>query len=646
MKIKGKIPVFIVAVLAWIVIASSCANTGFPVGGPQDTIPPVLLKTDPVYKSVNFEGENVKLTFNEYITTEDIAEALVISPPMIKKPIIRTKSKTLVIEFNEDLKDSTTYSLDFKNSVADNNEKNELENFRFSFSTGAIFDSLRVSGRLMNAFNLEPIDKGLIMAHSNLHDSAVYRVRPDYIAKTDKEGLFMIDNIAPGKYHLFSVMDGNNNLLYDEGAEEMAFGDSLIIPSSHFVEETDTIFTATDTIVVLGHTHFSPEPVYLQQFTENIFDQYLKSSERDTRYKCTIVFNESVKDSFQLNLVGNNATNWYQTEYNENVDSLIIWISDTTIARKDTLFMEICYLQLDSMSQLYLQKDTVEMNFIDKGDDRLKKKKKSDEEKDKPEPVVQFNFQTDISSSVVELNKNIGITAVEPIHSFDSTKIALYLTDDSLKTPMKFKFEKDTIEYRKYNILYKWMPGTNYTLEIDSAASMNIFGITSRKLTTRFTAREEDYYGTVTLKLTGVEMPVIVQLLTNSADEKVVEQKSIDTNGSVVFDFLIPEKYKLKVIYDRNANGKWDTGSYQDKSQPERVSYVNEVLKVKSNWEKEISWDLKPDITFVKKIRDLEEEEKQRKEAEEKARKAKEKGESPEQMQNFMQGGGGSGIMR
>lgn len=646
MKFRSKIPVFIVAVLAWIVIISSCANPGMPVGGPQDTIPPVLIKTDPLYKSLNFEGDNVKLTFDEYITTGEIAEALVISPPMVKKPIIRTKSKTLVIEFNEELKDSTTYSLDFKSSVADNNEKNPLENFRFSFSTGAVFDSLRVSGRLMNAFNLEPLDKGLVMVQSNLHDSAVYRVRPDYIAKTDKEGLFMIDNIAPGKYHLFSVMDGNNNFLYDEGAEELAFEDSLIVPSAEFVEETDTIYTATDTIVVMGHTHFFPEPVYLQQFTENIFDQYLKSSTRDTRYKCTIVFNESVKDSFQLNLIDNNVTGWYQTEYNENIDSLIIWIADTTIAKMDTLLMEICYLQLDSMSQLYLQRDTVEMNFADKEDERTKKKKKSDDEKDRPEPVVQFNFQTDISSSVVELNKNIGINAVEPISTFDSTKIVLYLAEDSLKTPLKFTFARDTTEYRKYNIKQKWIPGTNYALEIDSAASTNIFGITNRKLTTKFTAREEDYYGTVTLKLTGVEMPVILQLLTNSADEKVLEQKTTEQNGNVVFDFLKPEKYRVKVIYDRNANGKWDTGSYQDKYQPERVSYINEVIKVKSNWEKEIIWDLKPDITFVKKIRDFEEEEKQRKEAEEKARKEKAKGENTEQMQNFMQGGGGSGIMR
>jgi hypothetical protein len=646
MKIKGKIPFFIVAVLAWIVIISSCANPGMPVGGPKDTIPPVLVKTEPVYRSVNYKGKDVKLTFNEYIAIEEISEALVISPPMIKKPIIRTKSKTLVIEFNEDLKDSTTYSLDFKSSIADNNEKNPIENFRFSFSTWSVFDSLRVSGRLINSFNLEPVDKGLIMLHRNMHDSAVYRVRPDYIAKTDKEGLFMIDNVASGKYHLFSVNDLNNNLLYDEGAEEMAFEDSVIIPTAVFLEEVDTIFTKADTIVVMGHTHFYPEPVFLHRFTEDIFDQFLDSYIRDSRYRCTFVFNESVKDSFQLNLINNNAVNWYQVEYNENVDSLIIWIADTTIARMDTLLMEVCYLQLDSLSQVYLQKDTVTLNFTEKVDDRAKRRKKSDDEEEKPEPAIQFNWQTDISSSVVELNRNFGITAPEPVSTFDSTKIVLYLAEDSLKKPLNFKFEKDTVEWRKYNILYQWEPGTNYVIEIDSTASTNIFGITSRKLKTRFSARDEDYYGIVGLNITGVEMPVVVQLLANTAEEKVIVQKMISQDGKVIFDYLKPEKYKVKVIYDRNGNGKWDTGSYQDKVQPERVMYINEVVKVRSNWENEYSWDLKPDLTFVKKIRDLEEEEKQRKEAEEKARKENEQGESPQQMQNFMQGGGGSGIMR
>ena len=648
MKIKGKIPVLIVLVLAWIVIISSCANPGMPTGGPRDTIPPVLIKTEPGYKSLNYEGDNVRLTFNEYLAIEDISETMVISPPMVKKPTIRTKSKTLIIDFNEDLKDSTTYSLDFKNSIADNNEKNELEKFRFSFSTGPVFDSLRIAGRLMKAFNLEPVEKGLILLHSNLHDSAVYRAKPDYIAKTDKDGVFMIDNIAPGKYHLFSLIDGNNNLMYDEGAEEIAFEDSILIPSAKFVEEVDTIYSATDTIVVLGQTHFYPEPVYLRQFTEKIFDQYLDVYKRDTRYKCTFVFNESVKDSFELNIIGRDVKNWYQTEYNENVDSLIIWIADTTLARSDSLMMEVCYLQLDTLKQLYLKKDTVEMNFIEKEVAKPAKKKKSrEDDSEMPEPLEQFSFKPDLSSSVIELNKNLGILAPEPLFSFDSTKIIMYLADDTLKKPLLFKFEKDTLLYRTYNIAYSWEPGANYVFEIDSAAAINIFGITSKKLKSKFSAREEDFYGSLSLNLTGVDMPVIVQLLSNNEAEKVIVEKKINENGKIKFDYLKPDKYKVKFIYDRNNNGKWDTGSNQDKYQPEWVTYINEVVKVKSNWEIEIpTLDMKPDLNFVKNIRDFEEEERLRKEAEKKAKMEKEKGEKPEQMQNFMQGGGGTGIMR
>lgn len=646
MKIRGKIPAIIVIALAWIVIISSCANPGMPQGGPQDTIPPVLEKTEPAYKSLNFKGDNVRLTFNEYIAIDEISEALVISPPMIKKPLIRTKSKTLVIDFNEDLIDSTTYSLDFKNSVADNNERNELENFRFSFSTGPVYDSLRVSGRLMKAFNLQPVEKGLIMLHKNLHDSAVYTVKPDYIAKTNEEGIFMIDNIAPGKYHLYSILDGNNNLMYDEGAEEIAFEDSLIIPSATFVEEVDTIFTETDTIVVLGHTDFHPEPIYLRQFMEDIFDQYLDVYERDTRYKNTFVFNESVKDSFELNIVGNDIKDWYRMEINENVDSLIVWIADTTIANMDTLIMEVGYLQLDTLEQLYFHRDTIEMNFVDKKEASSGKKKKSkDEDEEEPEPVEQFILKPDISGSTVELNKSIGIYTPEPIDSFDTSKILLYLAEDTLKNPLSFEFEKDSVEYRKYNISRRWEPEMKYVLEIDSAASVNIYGITSKKLRSSFKAREEDYYGTVSLDLTNVEMPVIAQLLSNNESEKVINEITVTEDQRISFEYLKPEKYRIKFIYDRNGNGKWDAGSNQDKYQAEWVTYLNEVLKVKSNWEIEIpAVNLRPNKSFIKNIRDLEEEERLRKEAEKKARMEQEQGQDSDQMQNFMQGG--SGVIR
>ena len=644
MQIKGKIPLLIITVLAWIVIISSCANQGMPTGGPRDSVPPVLLETFPLYKSLNYTGNKVQFTFDEYIVSDDVSEKLVISPPLDKKPIIRTKGKSLIIQFQEDLKDSTTYSLDFKNSIADNNERNLYKSMRFSFSTGDVYDSLRVAGRVLDAFNLEIIENGLVVLQKNLHDSAAYKVRPDYIAKTDEQGIFMIDNIAPGSYHLFAINDANNDLLYNEGAEEFAFLDSVIIPSAEFHAEIDTLVKGVDSLLILGHTQFSPDPIYLRQFTEDIFDQYLDSYDRKTRYKCNFSFGESVKDTFDIQLVGLDAKDWYQLEYNEEMDSLLIWITDTTIARNDTLFMELSYYQLDSAAQLYVQKDTVEMNFKEKVKEKKKKKRKpKDDEKEKPKPIQQFSWKTSVGSTM-ELNKNIDLTTPEPVSYFDSSQVVLYLTDDTLKTPLKYSFEKDTTAWRQYRIAYKWVPETNYTLEIDSAACTNIYGITSKKLSKKFTTREEDYYGTITVNATNVPCPMLVQLLKNNDDETVITEKKIEKDGRVVFSFVIPDKYKMKVIYDANGNGKWDTGSYQDKYQAERVRYINEVIKVRSNWEEEKIWDLTPDITFVKKIRDLEMEEKQRKAAEEKARDAKENPERPSQNQNNMFQGGGTGV--
>jgi len=643
MKIKGKIPLLIVAVLAWIVIISSCANQGMPTGGRRDSVPPVLLETKPEYKALNYDEDEVRFTFDEYIIPDEVSEALVVSPPLEKRAIIRTKGKSLIIQFNEDLRENTTYSLDFKNSIADNNEKNPYKGLRFSFSTGDVYDSLRVAGKVMNSFNLEPVENALILLQSNLHDSAVYKVRPEYIAESDENGIFLIDNIAPGGYNIFSINDANSDLLYNEGAEDIAFVDSIIIPIAHFHEELDTLVKGVDSLLVTGHTHFLPEPLYLRQFPEDIYDQYLDKYSRNTRVQGTIVFNESVDDTFNINVVGIDVEDWYLLEPNNKMDSLIFWIADTTIANIDTLLMEVSYYQLDSMAQLYVQKDTLEMTFKDKKTEEPKKRRRSrkEDEEEKPEPIPQFNWQTN-ASTTFDLNKDILLTAPEPVASFDSTGILLYLVEDTLKTPLKFSFQKDTVLYRTYRLKYDWEYNTEYMLEIDSAASVNIYGITSAQLNKNIKTREEDYYGSIRLKLTSVSCPMLVQLVTNDDKENVIVEHKANEDGMVVFEYLAPDKYKIKVIYDENGNGKWDTGSYQDNYQPEKVAYINEVQKIRSNWTEEISWDLQVDLTYTKNIRDYELEERLRKEAEEKAREERENPQR-DQLQNNMFQGGGSG---
>lgn len=628
---------------AWVVIISSCANQGMPTGGPKDTIPPVLIGTQPKYKSLNFEGNEVRLTFDEFIIPDQVSEMLVVSPPLEKRPTILTKSKTLIVRFTENLRDSVTYSLDFKNSIVDNNERNPYESLRFSFSTGNRLDTLRVAGKVVNGFNLEPVENTLVLLHKNLHDSAVYTVQPDYISKTDEKGLYLFDNLAEGKYHLFSLNDLNNDMLYNEGAEEVAFHDTMIVPSAEYHAEADTVASGADSLLIAGHIHFNPEPVYLRQFTEKIYEQYLKTSKRDSRYQATFVFNEPVSDTFNIELVDTIVPNWFVLEPNQKFDSLTMWIADTTLAAQENIRMELSYYQLDSLGELYVHKDTTDLQFAEKEDDSRRSRRRSrEDEEEGPPPVPQFNWTTNLRSSAFDLNKDILLTSPQPVKYIDPSAVSLYLADDTLKIQLPFKFSQDSTTWRTYRIAFPWESETSYTLEIDSAACINIYGISSKELSTTFKTRTEDYYGTINLELTNVEGQVLIQLLENSNDEKVLQEKKINGDGMVTFEYIAPEKYKIKVIYDENEDGKWNTGSYQDKHQPERVAYINEVIKVRSNWDNNLTWDMTPDPSFIKNIRDKELEEQLRKEAEEKALQESEQrfNTDPQQQDNRFQPGG------
>lgn len=627
MKFRNKIPYLIFACVAWVIIVSSCANQGMPTGGPKDTIPPMLVGTYPEYKSLNFKGNEVRMTFNEFIISDRVSEELVISPPLEKRPVILTKSRTLIVRLNESLRDSLTYSLDFKNSVVDNNEQNPIEGLRFRFSTGDNLDSLRVAGMVMNAFNMIPLRNTLVLLHKNLHDSAIYKLTPDYIARTDEKGLYMFDNLAEGKYNIFSLNDINNNMRYDAGAEALAFIDSLVIPSAEYHAEPDTVASGADSLLIAGQTHFLPGPIFLMQFYEEIFNQYLKTAKRNSPSQFTLVFNEPVSKDFKVRLTDDDTEGWFIAEPDQKNDSLTYWIADTSLVSRELIKIELTYLQVDSAGEFYLKKDTLDLQFSQEDAKKRRRRDREDEE-DKEPPVVQFSWGTNLSATGFELNQDIVITAPQPISFFDSSKVVLYLTNDTLKKPLPFRFSTDTTAWRTYRMAYPWEEETSYTLRIDSAAAVNIYDITSKELITTFKTRPMDYYGTINLALTGVGSQMIIQVTENNEAENVVQEKIISDNQTVVFNYLPPEKFRVKAIYDSNSNGEWDTGSYKDKLQPERIIYINEVVKIRSNWDSNLSWDLSPDPEFVKNIRDLELEEQMRKEAAEKAAREREQ---PEQ---------------
>jgi hypothetical protein len=604
-KILQNLLFLLILVPAGMIIFNRCANQGMPTGGPKDSIPPFIVETLPPLRGLNFNGKDVRITFNEYIVSDKVSEELIISPPLTKKPSVRTKSRTLIVAFNEALKPDVTYSLDFKNSVVDNNENNPFVGLRLLFSTGSSVDTLRVAGVVKFAENLEPQEKVMVMLYSNLNDTAVIRSKPDYVARTDPRGLFLFDNVKSGTYRLYALNDANSNLQYDPGAEEFAFCDSLIVPSAEFTAQPDTLAIGADSLLIAGHTLFKPDPVYLRTFTEDFFEQFVDKSFRESRYKCNISFNESIKDTFNIRLLNREASEWYSLEYNPPMDSLTIWVTDTLVARYDTLKFELAYTQLDSVKQKFIKLDTLNLVYTEKERPDTRKKKKEGEI---PE-IPQFYLSNNLKASGFDLNTPLLITTPEPVKTVDFKKIHLSRQEDTIYTALKFNIKKDTSQWRTYLIDYPWEAGTGYQLEIDSTAFENIYGITSRKVKQQFKTQEDDYYGRIVLNLSSVQNRILAQLLENGKDEKVLEILSADKNGEVIFDYLAPSKYKVRIIFDANQNGKWDTGNFEKKLQPERVSYLPEIVKVRSNWDSRYEWDLKPDPTLRKVLIDKEEEE-------------------------------------
>lgn len=308
--------------------------------------------------------------------------------------------------------------------------------------------------------------------------------------------------------------------------------------------------------------------------------------------------------------------------------------------------MELSYMQLDSLNHSFIEKDTVVLQFTEREIDTRKRRRDREEEEEEIEPVPQFTWSTNISSTAFDLNRDILITSPQPVAWFDSTAVTLFRTGDTLKTPLSFRFARDTLAWRTYRLSFPWVSETGYTLEIDSAACRNIYGITSHKLLSNFKTRSRDYYGIINLDITGVEGQILIQLLENNNAETFITQKVINEDQRVTFDYLPPGKYRVKVVYDENRNGKWDTGSFQDKIQPERVSYINEVIRVRSNWDSNFLWNLEKDPTYYKDIRDRELEEQQRREAEDKARQEQQFGPSQQQNNMLRQGGTSPGSIQ
>ena len=347
-----------------VLLVLSCANIGTPDGGPYDEDPPKVVRTSPKEYATNTRTKKIVLEFDENIKLDNATEKVMVSPPQLEMPEISAMGKRITIELMDTLKDSTTYTIDFSDAIEDNNEGNPMGDYAFAFSTGDRIDTFQMSGTVLNAENLEPI-KGILVGLYSEKEDSVFRTKSfERVSRTNGSGHFTIKGIAPGEYRAYALTDQNQNFLFDQKSEQIAFSDRLLTPSAKPDIRPDTVWHDSihyDSIVMTPYMHFFPDDIVLLAFTETGQDQYLLKKEREVLNKFTICFS-APRDTLPLIVATDfDASTAFVTDANQTNDTITYWIRDSLIYYNDTLNMLLYYMGTDTNGILVQMVDTMEL---------------------------------------------------------------------------------------------------------------------------------------------------------------------------------------------------------------------------------------------------------------------------------------------
>lgn len=582
----------------------SCAKMGQPDGGWFDETPPKVIGASPADGAVNVNQKKINIYFDEFIKLDNPSEKVVVSPPQLEQPEIKGAGRRIQISLVDSLKANTTYTIDFSDAISDNNEGNPMGNYTYSFSTGAAIDTMEVSGHVLESENLEPV-KGILVGLYADHADSAFRTKPMLrVSRTDSRGRFVIKGVAPGSYRIYALQDQDGDYKFSQKSEKIAFSHDIIVPSCKPDVRQDTTWVDSlhiKSIDQVDYIHFLPDNIVLRAFTEPLTDRFFLKAERQKANSFTLFF--SYGDSILPQIKGLNfdAENAFLVEASEKKDTITYWLKDTALVNQDTLLMDITYRMTDSTGVLVNKTDSAQeilskepyakrMKNMEKElaawTKKQEKKKKKGEPYDSVMEVKPLDVQLSVSSQF-DPDQNVIFSFPTPLAKVDTAAIHLYAKHDTLwyRAPMEFL----PLENRKYELRGEWRPDIEYSLEVDSAAFEDIYGLASKPIKQGFKVNSLDTYGTLLVNITSLhDLPLIVQLL-DAQDKMVKETKTV--NGVAEFYYLKPQKYYMRLIVDRNNNGKWDTGNYASDQQAEEVYYYPEAIECKAKWDLTESWD-------------------------------------------------------
>ena len=627
---KDRLTYLLMAIAAALLLVA-CASIGTPEGGPRDYTPPQVVKSTPRPGTTNFRGNKVEITFDEYVNLKDQQKKVIVSPAPKTQPLIRTVGKKVSIEFRDELEENTTYVIDFSNAIEDNNEGNQMDGYTFAFSTGDEIDTLAVSGIVLRASDLEPMQHVIVGLHSNLDDTAFTRVPLERVSRTNDRGKFTIRNLKPGRYHVFALGDVDGDYRMSR-TEDYAFIDDIIVPATSEYTSQDTVFTfdrRVDTVMSATHTLFLPNDLLLCMFNEGYRSHYVRQTSRPADNKLHVLFGAPNDTLPRLEVLkpADHRQDWYRVERSHTNDSLFYWLTDSLMIKADTIVVAMTYLRSDTADRLELVTDTVRFGYRKPNSQIKEEEKKAKERADRAKRLAELLAKQEKAAAQgkelnegeleelkelqrvdpnevprlkIELAKagslDIGDSIVfktdAPLAAINPAGVHLEVKRDTLWVPYPGTLPAivavDDCDPMRYWLPIATQPDSTYRLTIDSAAVTSVYGLHNDALVKEMKVAAVEEYANVYFRV-NVQDGAFVELL---ASGEKVQRTALVQNGAFELLNVRPGTYYLRLTLDSNGNGKWDTGNYASHLQPEEVYYYPKKLRLRRNWDLDENWNI------------------------------------------------------
>lgn len=523
---------FWLLILPVFALLFGCANRQPPSGGPRDHDPPKLLKASPPNMSRFFKGKVIQLDFDEYFKLDNAYTEISMSPTPAKIPEYKRKQKSLVITLRDSLEKNTTYVINFGKAISDVTEGNILKNFTYVFSTGAHIDSLSISGQVINTLTGERDKDAVVMLFTLKQDSLLFgKKKPTIYANTDTAGNFSLNNLHAGDYRLYALKQQVANKIYDPNKDLIAFNTKNI----HLTRDTSG--------------------VELKLFKETPEKSRLLLRRFDLDGKMFFTFNKSL-DKPSIKIIYPADFDKYKiVDFSETKDSASVYMRNMDF-------------------------DSIRMQFFDnsKGFDTISLRKDRKESFQRL-ILLSYNLSPD---NKLKPGRTLTATCTYPIENIDPSLITL--KEDSTDIT-NFTVTRDTSNLKKLLIDYHWKQKVSYYLTVGADAITDIYGGKNKGTRKSFEVDNPENYSLLTLTVTVPDTgkQYIVELMNDK--KQVLRSDVIHKSGPVVYKDYITGKYNVRVIYDDNKNGKWDSGNVKLRRQPESIWVDPEIISLRPNWE-------------------------------------------------------------